>query len=187
MSEKPIRVAILGSTRGSSLQPVIEAVEAGRLKASIVAVISNKKKSGILDRARDHGLPAFFISAKNKEREAFDRPVSVGDCAQVSRALEAWLDEDPSVPDRYVLEVSSPGIERPLVRKRDYERFRGQRVAVTRRKGLGELGKLGRRVEGELLGLEGADAIRLRLSGGDEVRISLDEVEGARLVHEWKR
>jgi phosphoribosylglycinamide formyltransferase 1 len=76
MSGAPTRVAVLGSTRGSSLQPVIEAIEAGKLNAIIVAVVSNRKKSGILERARAHGLSDYFISAKDKERVEFDHEVT---------------------------------------------------------------------------------------------------------------
>ncbi len=76
MADQPVKIAVLGSTRGSSLQPVIEAIETGNLNATIVAVISNRKKSGILERARDHQLPDYFISAKDKEREEFDKEVT---------------------------------------------------------------------------------------------------------------
>ncbi len=71
-----VKVAVLGSTRGSSLQPVIEAIETGTLNAEIVAVISNRRRSGILERARTHGLKACFISGKNRTREDFDKEVS---------------------------------------------------------------------------------------------------------------
>jgi len=121
------------------------------------------------------------------DREALDRPVSLDDCAEVSRALEAWLDEDERVPERYVLEVSSPGVERPLVRDRDFERFQGSRVRVKGRK-RPEGARPG--WEGELVGLEGSGAeavLRLRLNGGEEVRIPREDIEGARLVYEWKR
>ena len=121
------------------------------------------------------------------EREALDRPVSLGDCTTVSRGIEAWLDGDTRVPERYVLEVSSPGLERPLTRERDFNRFRGQRIAV---KGREVLCGRASRLEGQLLGLvhggdEGA-AILLRLNGGDEIEVPRARVEGARLVHEWK-
>jgi ribosome maturation factor RimP len=76
--------------------------------------------------------------------------VSVDDCAKVSRALERWLDERPDLPERYVLEVSSPGVDRPLLRAADYQRFRGERVAI---KGREVLAGRARRLEGELLGL----------------------------------
>lgn len=76
MSREQIRVSVLGSTRGSSLQPAIDAIKSGRLNANIVAVISNRKKSGILERARNHKLPNIFISTKDKEPEKFDTNVS---------------------------------------------------------------------------------------------------------------
>ncbi len=109
--------------------------------------------------------------------------VTVDDCAQVSRALEPWLDEREDLPERYVLEVSSPGVDRPLLRDRDYQRFRGERVAV---KGHDILAGRARRLEGELLGLdEGAAAVKLRLPDGDEVSIPRDEIAGANLVFTW--
>ena len=124
-------------------------------------------------------------------RVRVDRPgstaghgVSVDDCAKVSRALEPWLDERADLPDRYVLEVSSPGVDRPLLKDRDYERFRGERVAI---KGREVLAGRARRLEGELLGLEGdGGAVRLRLPDGDEVSIPRDQVAGANLVFTWK-
>jgi len=70
------KVAVLGSTRGSSLQAVIDAWKAGELPVELVGVISNRKKSGILERARLHGIPVFFISAKDKTREEYDSEVS---------------------------------------------------------------------------------------------------------------
>ncbi len=76
MKEAKKKVAVLGSTRGSSLQPVIDAVESGRLNAEIVAVISNRKKSIILQRARSHGLNAIFVSSVGKKRAEFDAEVS---------------------------------------------------------------------------------------------------------------
>lgn len=76
MPGSSVRIAVLGSTRGSSLQPVIEAIESGMLDANIVAVISNRKKSGILERAKAHGIKTYFISGKDKTRENFDEEVS---------------------------------------------------------------------------------------------------------------
>src|ERR687886_292559 len=56
--------------------------------------------------------------------------VSVDDCARVSRALEARLDAGGVVPERYVLEVSSAGIERPLKKPGDWRRFAGRLASV---------------------------------------------------------
>jgi ribosome maturation factor RimP len=113
--------------------------------------------------------------------------VTVDECAQVSRALEPWLDEHEGLSEKYVLEVSSPGVDRPLVRARDFERFRGEQVAVKGKEVL-----LGRttRLEGELLGLAGAgtdeESVLLRLGDGEEVRIPRSEIRKAHLVFTWK-
>lgn len=113
--------------------------------------------------------------------------VTVDECAEVSRGLEDWLDEHPEMPERYVLEVSSPGLERPLVRSRDYRRFVGSKIAV---KGPEVLAGRATRLEGELLGLEAEgendEAVRLRLPGGDEVSIPRGEITGAHLVFDWE-
>jgi ribosome maturation factor RimP len=112
--------------------------------------------------------------------------VSVGECAQVSRALEPWLDQHPEIPERYVLEVSSPGLERPLTRPRDWERFVGQQVLV---KGKGLPGALGNRVEGEILGVEAGEGesllAALLLPSGERILIPLDGIQKAHLIYRW--
>jgi phosphoribosylglycinamide formyltransferase-1 len=73
-----LRVAVLASGRGSNLQAVIDAIEAGTVQAKIVAVISNKTEAPALERARRHGLSALFVDPKPyagrpDSREAYDR------------------------------------------------------------------------------------------------------------------
>lgn len=112
--------------------------------------------------------------------------VTVDDCSTVSRALEAWLDEAEGVPERYMLEVSSPGIERPLVRARDFQRYAGKEVAV---RGKDVLAGRSRRLEGELLGLDerdGREYVRLRLNDGAEVDVARDEITRVHLVFRWE-
>lgn len=90
------------------------------------------------------------------------RPMTIDDCVAISHALSAVLDVADPIEGNYSLEVSTPGIDRPLVRPADYERFRGH-VA---------------RVETELP-IEGRRRFTGRLEGldGDDVRIVVDEVE----------
>jgi ribosome maturation factor RimP len=125
-------------------------------------------------------------------RLRIDRPestpgsgVTVEDCSRVSRALEEWLDESGTLPATYVLEVSSPGVERPLVRPRDFQRFAGQEVAL---RGRAPLAGRARRLEGELIGLRGEggeERVALRLPGGEEVEIPRGEITRAHLVYRW--
>ncbi|HLA61865.1 MAG TPA: phosphoribosylglycinamide formyltransferase [Nitrospiraceae bacterium] len=72
-----LRVAVLASGRGSNLQAVIDAIEAGTVQSKIVAVISNKKEAPALERARRQGLSAIFVDPKPyagrpDSREAYD-------------------------------------------------------------------------------------------------------------------
>jgi phosphoribosylglycinamide formyltransferase-1 len=74
----PLRIAVLASGRGSNLQAVIDAIDAGRIHATIVAVISNKRDAAALERARKHGLADVFVDPKPfagrpDGREAYDR------------------------------------------------------------------------------------------------------------------
>ena len=114
-----------------------------------------------------------------------DPPVTVDDCARVSRALESWLDEHDEIPERYVLEVSSPGVERPLTRPRDWERFAGESVVV---EGYGALAGRSSRLEAVLLGLDSQPepTVRLRLEDGAEVDVPLGDIKGAHLLFNWK-
>lgn len=131
--------------------------------------------------------PILRIRIDVPESAEAGRGVTVDDCAVVSRALEGWLDGLEVMPERYVLEVSSPGLDRPLTRPRDWERFVGERVAVT---GAGLLAGRARRLEGELLGLlqedSGSARVRLLLPGGDEVEIPKEEILKAHVVFRWK-
>ena len=109
--------------------------------------------------------------------------VTVDDCARASRALESMIEARGDVPEKYTLEVSSPGVERPLVRERDYERFAGEEVAL---KGAAALAGRSKRLEGTLLGLdEDGVAVRLRLPDGEEVAVPREEISRAHLVFRW--
>jgi ribosome maturation factor RimP len=109
--------------------------------------------------------------------------VQVGDCEKASRAIEARLDAEPTlISSRYVLEVSSPGMERPLRKAADWKRFVGRRASVN------ALALHGRQeveivaVEGE----EGQERLRLRDAKGNEQEIALADVTDARLAFHWK-
>lgn len=60
-----------------------------------------------------------------------DSAITVDDCSTVSRLVSVLLDVQDPIKDPYILEVSSPGLERPLVKKKDFDRFCGQMVHVT--------------------------------------------------------
>ena len=67
-----LKLGVLGSTNGTDLQAILDAIASGDLNAEVSTVISNRKNAYILKRAENHNVPAVFISHKGKTREAFD-------------------------------------------------------------------------------------------------------------------
>ncbi|AHG90722.1 Ribosome maturation factor rimP [Gemmatirosa kalamazoonensis] len=109
--------------------------------------------------------------------------LAVDDCAQVSRAIESRLDATRVAGDRYVLEVSSPGVERPLRHAADWRRFVGQPAVVT-------AGPLpGGKAEVHIVSVEGepgGEIAVVRDERGTEHRLPLVDVTQARLAFHWK-
>ncbi len=102
--------------------------------------------------------------------------ITLDDCARVSRQLSAILDVEDPIAGRYALEVSSPGLDRPLVNPADFRRFEGETVQVKTRAPLE-----GRRnFKGRLAEVEG-DGVVIE-SDGERFAISFDAIERARLV-----
>lgn len=106
------------------------------------------------------------------------RGITVDDCAAVSRQIGAWLDVEDIIAGAYRLEVSSPGLDRPLKRAEDFERFSGREISL--RLHLPLEGQ--RRFQGELLGFE-QGAVLLKVDQ-DVRRFPLSEIAKARLVPE---
>jgi ribosome maturation factor RimP len=123
-------------------------------------------------------------------RVVLDRPgpnrtaeesVSVDDCARVSEELSAILDvEDVVLADRYTLEVSSPGLDRPLRHADDYRRFAGRRAKIV----LSEPVARQTAFAGRVLGVEGTDVL-FESEGGKQVHLPLRLITRARLDVEF--
>ena len=71
-----IRLGVLGSTKGTDLKAILSAINNKKLTAEVSVVISNRENAYILTRAKNHNVPSFFLSHKNKSREDFDRGVT---------------------------------------------------------------------------------------------------------------
>ncbi len=67
-----IKLGVLGSTKGTDLEPIIKAINQKTLKAKVCVVVSNKPKAYILKRAKYNNIPSYYISTKNKSRTNFD-------------------------------------------------------------------------------------------------------------------
>lgn len=104
--------------------------------------------------------------------------VTADDCAGISRSLERFLESRAMVGPRYVLEVSSPGLERPLRWPEHWRRFIGRRARVRAR----PLG--GRRVV-EIVAVPDDEHVTLRPDQGEEVTLGLDAISEATLWVDW--
>ncbi len=105
-----------------------------------------------------------------------DRPMTVEDCAEISHAISAVLDVADPIAGSYVLEVSSPGIDRPLVKLADFARFAGFEARVETREAVD--GR--RRFRGLLRGVRG-ERVLLAVDG-EEIEIPFALIQRAKLV-----
>ena len=116
--------------------------------------------------------PTLQIMAERIDRQ----PMAVEDCAEISRNLSALLDVEDPLPGSYLLEVSSPGIDRPLIRPADYERFAGFEARLETTAPI----EGRKRFRGKLMGLAG-DRVRLAEEGG-ELTLPLEQINKAKLL-----
>ena len=140
------------------------------------------------------GLEIFDVQFRREApgmvlRVQIDRPgpaakaedsVSVADCAQVSRELSAILDVEDIVPTAYTLEVSSPGLDRPLRRPDDYRRFVGRTAKIVMRERVDGQGFF----RGKLGGVEGTDVL-IEAEDRKTHRVPLDVITRANLEVEF--
>lgn len=132
----------------------------------------------LIDRARPPGVPLH------------EGGVSLDDCTDVSRDLSTALDvtgegDRGPLAGKYRLEVSSPGVDRPLVKLKDFVRFAGETVKMTTRRPIATLAGERRKLTGKLLGVAGSD-VRL-MQDGQEVLVPHAEIVKANLVFDWAR
>ena len=104
--------------------------------------------------------------------------VTIADCTKLSRELADVLDVENLIPDRYRLEVSSPGLNRPLIKDADFERFKGLQVVLKTRQAVDGA----RSFHGLLMGMEDAQVI-LEIDG-EPKRFQRSLIERANLVPE---
>jgi ribosome maturation factor RimP len=113
-----------------------------------------------------------------------DKPEGIGirDCEVVSRQMSAILDVEDFITRSYTLEVSSPGLDRKLVKPSDYQRYSGQLIKVS----LKAPRQGPRRFRGKLLCLEG-ERVSMDNGSGETVEFNLGDVEKANLVVEFAK
>jgi len=123
-----------------------------------------------------------FVAGNNAVLRLYiDSPggVEIADCEAVSRDVSALLDVEDPLPGAYQLEVSSPGLDRPLTKAEHFERFMGEAVRIWLR----EAFEGRRKFKGQLSGFSDG---QITLDCGDiQLQVRLDEIEQARLVPQY--
>ena len=111
-----------------------------------------------------------------------DKPQGVthADCESVSLQVGSLLDTENVFPDRYTLEVSSPGVERKLKNWKDFERFQGHRMKVVLREPLEGV----KHFDGVLQSAQD-DILKMEIAGGQPVEFRFEQVSRANLKFEW--
>ncbi len=117
--------------------------------------------------------PTLQIKAERKDGHG----MTVDDCADISRSLSALLDVEDPIQGGYVLEVSSPGIDRPLTRTKDFVNWAGHETKVESLAAVD--GR--KRFRGKLLGLDDQGRVKLLTDAG-EVAIAPEDIKSAKLV-----
>ena len=109
--------------------------------------------------------------------------VTVDLCADISRDLSAALDVADCIPHRYTLEVGSPGVERALYVRRDYERSVGQaaRLKLTAPRAGQSV------IFGTIQGLDDHGSVQIEMEQGDLASIEFETIQSARILFEWKK
>lgn len=105
------------------------------------------------------------------------REINVDDCAKVSRALSAVLDEKDPIKDKYSLEVSSPGLDRPLTKPEHFVRFKSYTAKVET---INEVDKR-KRIKGVILGLDENNNVHIDMDGKEFV-VAFDNIAKAKIV-----
>jgi len=113
------------------------------------------------------------VMAERRDRQS----MTVDDCAEISRSISAILDVEDPIAGAYTLEVSSPGIDRPLTRLQDFERFAGFEAKVETLQPV----EGRKRFRGQVMGLNEEDQVRLVVETG-EIVIPLANIKSAKLV-----
>jgi ribosome maturation factor RimP len=105
--------------------------------------------------------------------------VTIDDCARISRELGDLLDAKDVIPQAYILEVSSPGLNRRIRKKEDFSRFAGQKVQlwlVSPKDGR-------RKIVGDLVGVEGEEVVVTAAEG--RLSVALTDIAKANLIYEF--
>ena len=149
--------------------------------------VADQIHQSIQGLVRDEGCELVYVQYLPEGRGALVRiyidkkgGVDLGDCQRVSRKTGVLLDVEDLIPHRYTLEVSSPGLERPLFSASDFEKYAGNEIRLMTRMKVGDR----RKFKGWLKSIR-AEVIELECEG-EIFQIPLENVKKANLIHRFE-
>ncbi len=149
--------------------------------------VADQIHQSIQGLVRDEGCELVYVQYLPEGRGALVRiyidkegGVDLGDCQRVSRKTGVLLDVEDLIPHRYTLEVSSPGLERPLFSASDFEKYAGNEICLTTRMKVGDR----RKFKGWLKSIR-AEVIELECEG-EIFQIPLENIKKANLIHRFE-
>jgi ribosome maturation factor RimP len=163
----------MGSAKGPGKALMETTAAAARVESIIAPTLDDMGYELVrvqLSGSRQHSRLQVMVERADQQG------MTVDDCAEISRTVSALLDVEDPIAGSYDLEVSSPGIDRPLTRARDFERFAGHPAKVEMRDTIDGQ----RRFRGRLLGVE--DGCALLEADGETLKLPVSGIERAKLL-----
>ncbi|HEY6078733.1 MAG TPA: ribosome maturation factor RimP [Polyangiaceae bacterium] len=155
-----------------------------RVLAAVEPILAAHRVDGVeLHFKTDRGGWVLELTIERPSERLPGAGITVDLCSEISRDLSAALDVADCIPQRYRLEVGSPGVERALYNVSDYQRFAGQAVKVKLRQPRNSEYT----ITGVLNGLSPENRIVLHTERGELVELSLEEIDNAHLLFDWKK
>jgi ribosome maturation factor RimP len=154
-----------------------------RVLAAVLPILAAHRVDGVeLLFKTDRGGWVLELNIERPGERVPGAGITVDLCSEISREISAALDVADCIPQRYRLEVGSPGVERALYSAADYERFAGQPARIKLRAPRNS----DYVVTGVLHGLSPEQRIIIQSERGELIELSLDEIDNGRLVFDWK-
>ena len=164
---RPLPLGVSASQGTASFSKIAELIEPTLRDMGFELVTARFMKSA--------GSSTLQVMAEPADRS---RVMTVEDCAEISHAVSAVLDVADPIAGAYQLEISSPGLDRPLVKAEDYVRFAGEPAKIELSEAIGIEGR--KRFQGVLAGLEGEEV--LMVVEGERMRFPLAHIGKAKLL-----
>lgn len=163
-------------------------VDEAKLLALVEPILATHRVDGVeLIFRGDRGGKVLVLTIEKPGTQRTGDGITIDLCTEISRKISLGLDEADILPGNYRLEVGSPGVERQLYSRADYERFAGQEIKVKLHEASTFEGFVGQKtIRGNLFGLNEAGLVVLETDHG-AISIEMESISSARLVFSWNQ